>query len=118
MGLVVIMSMMGLLGMSIHYTNERRREIAVRKIFGATEKGEIRRNLRFYLIITTLALIPAICLAEVMRGAFKEYGIYPNNIWWIYLIAALLSFAVSIVSVLWQTLRAARTNPAEALKKE
>ena len=118
MGLVVIMSMMGLLGMSIHYTNERRREIAVRKIFGATEKGEIRRNLRFYLIITTLALIPAICLAEVMRGAFKEYGIYPNNIWWIYLIAALLSFAVSIVSVLWQTLRVARTNPAEALKKE
>ena len=53
-----------------------------------------------------------------MRGSFKEYGIYPNNIWWIYFIATLLSFGVSIVSVLWQTLRAARTNPAEALKKE
>ena len=40
MGLVVIMSMMGLLGMSVHYTNERRSEIAIRKIFGANEKGE------------------------------------------------------------------------------
>ncbi len=118
MGLVVIMSMMGLLGMSIHYTNERRNEIAVRKIFGATEKGEVLRNLRFYMIITALAMVPAICLSEVMRDAFKEYGIYPNNIWWIYIIAAMLSFGVSIVSVLWQTLRAARTNPAEALKKE
>ena len=118
MVLVVIMSMMGLLGMSIHYTNERRNEIAVRKIFGATEKGEVLKNLKFYLIITSVALVPAFCVTELMRSIFQQYSIYPNNIWLIYFIAAILSFTVSILSVFWQTLRAARTNPAEALKKE
>lgn len=79
MALVVIMSMMGLIGMSIHYTNERKNEIAVRRIFGATG----------------IASVLGICVAELVRKFFIELG-----------------------SVLWQTLRAARTNPAEALKKE
>ena len=118
MVLVVIMSMMGLLGMSIHYTNERRNEIAVRKIFGATEKGEVLKNLKFYLIITSVALVPAFCVTELMRSIFQQYSIYPKNIWLIYFIAAILSFTVSILSVFWQTRRAARTNPVEALKKE
>ena len=37
---------------------------------------------------------------------------------WIYILAAITVFSISLASVLWQTLRAARTNPAEALKKE
>jgi ABC-type antimicrobial peptide transport system permease subunit len=37
---------------------------------------------------------------------------------WIYIAATLIIFAISVFSVLWQTLRAARTNPSAALKKE
>ena len=118
MALVVIMSMMGLVGMSIHFTNERRNEIAVRRIFGATENGELIRNLKFYIVITAVALVPAVCIAELLRQAFGQFGIYPHNVWWIYVTTALLSFSFSMLSVLWQTLRAARTNPVEALKKE
>ena len=116
--LVVIMSMMGLTGMSIHFTNQRRNEIAVRKIFGATEKGELLRNLRFYLIITSVASVIGICVAELTRIFFEELGTQVRNVWWVYIAAIGLSFAISMISVFWQTLRAARTNPAEALKKE
>ena len=116
--LVVIMSMMGLIGMSMHFTNERKNEIAVRRIFGATENGELIRNLRFYLIMTGIASLLGICVAELVRQFFMELGASPNNVWWIYVLAVILSFAISLASVLWQTLRAARTNPAEALKKE
>ena len=118
MVLVVIMSMMGLIGMSIHFMNERKNEIAVRRIFGATENGEIVRSIRFYLIITGIASLLGICVAEFVRQFFIELGSTPKNVWWIYVVAVILSFAISLVSVLWQTLRAARTNPAEALKKE
>jgi putative ABC transport system permease protein len=41
-----------------------------------------------------------------------------NTSWWVYVVAISVSVAISLASVLWQTLRAARTNPAEALKKE
>ena len=118
MVLVVIMSMMGLIGMSMHFMNERKNEIAVRRIFGATENGEVMRSLRFYLIITGIASVLGICVAEFVRQFFIALGSVPQNVWWIYVIAILLSFAISLASVLWQTLRAARTNPAEALKKE
>ena len=118
MVLVVIMSMMGLIGMSMHFMNERKNEIAVRRIFGATENGEVMRNLRFYLIITGIASVLGICVAELVRQLFIELGSVPKNVWWIYVVSVALSFAISLVSVLWQTLRATRTNPAEALKKE
>ena len=118
MVLVVIMSMMGLIGMSMHFMNERKNEIAVRRIFGATENGEVMRSLRFYLIITGIASVLGICVAEFVRQFFIALGSVPQNVWWIYVVSVALSFAISLVSVLWQTLRAARTNPAEALKKE
>ena len=118
MVLVVIMSMMGLIGMSMHFMNERKNEIAVRRIFGATENGEMMRNLRFYLIMTGIASMLGICVAEFVRQFFIALGSVPQNVWWIYVVSVALSFAISIVSVLWQTLRAARANPAEALKKE
>lgn len=118
MVLVVVMSMMGLIGMSLHFTNERKNEIAVRRIFGATENAEVMRNLRFYMIITGIASVLGICVAELVRQFFIELGSAPQNVWWIYVAAVALSFAISLISVLWQTLRAARTNPAEALKKE
>ena len=118
MVLVVIMSMMGLIGMSMHFMNERKNEIAVRRIFGATENGEMMRNLRFYLIMTGIASVLGICVAEFVRQFFIALGSVPQNVWWIYVVSVALSFAISIVSVLWQTLRAARANPAEALKKE
>lgn len=118
MVLVVIMSMMGLIGMSMHFMNERKNEIAIRRIFGATENGEVMRSLRFYLIITGIASVLGICVAEFVRQFFIALGSVPQNVWWIYVVSVALSFAISLVSVLWQTLRAARTNPAEALKKE
>jgi putative ABC transport system permease protein len=118
MVLVVIMSMMGLIGMSMHFMNERKNEIAVRRIFGATENGEMMRNLRFYLIMTGIASVLGICVAEFVRQFFIALGSVPQNVWWIYVVSVALSFAISIASVLWQTLHAARANPAEALKKE
>lgn len=116
--LVVIMSMMGLAGMSIHFADERKNDIAVRRIFGATENSEIARNLRFYVAVTAVASVIAVCITELIRDVYQEYGIRPDNIWAVYTASILLSFAMSMTSVLWQTLRAARTNPAEALKKE
>ena len=118
MVLVVIMSMMGLIGISIHFTNERKNEIAIRRIFGATENGEVMRNLRFYLIITGIATVLGIVIAEFVQMFFTKLGSSPKNVWWIYIAVVAMPFAISLLSVLWQTLRAARTNPAEALKKE
>ena len=52
------------------------------------------------------------------RILFGQFGIQVRNVWWVYIVSICLSFAISLISVFWQTLLAARTNPAETLKKE
>jgi putative ABC transport system permease protein len=67
------------------------------------------------------ALMIGIPPAWILCGRYLEQFSYridlKENIW-IFLTAMVISIAISTAAVLWQTLRAARTNPAEALKKE
>ena len=118
--LVVIMTMMGLTGMSVYFASERRQEIAVRKVFGGTIDTETVRNLLVYLRITLIADLIAIPLIYLIFKVFTEQPIAEKveSTWWIYIVAIIISLTISLAAVLWQTLRAARTNPAEALKKE
>ena len=66
-----------------------------------------------------IANVIAIPLAVWLCGRYLEDFVYRIDLHpWIFVVTVLLSFVIAIGSVLWQTLRAARTNPAEALKKE
>ena len=72
-----------------------------------------------FVRITLIANLIAIPVAvAAFSTIMKQFADKITNIWIIYVICVLISFAISLGSVLWQTLRAARTNPAEALKKE
>ena len=118
--LIIGMTMMGLVGMSAYYAAERKNEIAVRKVFGGTTDSETFRNVLMYLKLTLTADLLAVPVLILLFDRMKETA-FANTIdtfWWIYVVAIVSSCVISLVSVLWQTLRAARTNPAEALKKE
>jgi len=119
MVLVILMTMMGLTGMSIHYAAERTQDIAIRKTFGGTILTETLKNLKTYMCIVLIADILALPLIVfLLRIVSRMFVVENENTFWIYVIAIALSFVIAILAVLWQVLRAARTNPAEALKKE
>ena len=119
LGIIFILGVMGLTGISIYFATEREKEIAVRKVFGGTSDTELKRNLMTFVRITLIANLIAIPIAvAAFSTIMKQFADKITNIWIIYVICVLISFAISLGSVLWQTLRAARTNPAEALKKE
>jgi len=104
----------------VYYASERRHEIAVRKVFGGTTDSETFRNVLTYIRMTLISDILAIPAIYLLLDVMKQTP-YANTIdtyWWVYVAAILISITISLASVLWQTLRAARTNPAEALKKE
>ena len=117
--LAVIMVIAGMFGISIYFTSEQEKPTAIRKTFGADTAVEVRRMLNSYLRITVIAdivVLPFIYLFwkqmvwEAEKHTFPMIGIMSA--------AVMISFAICLTAVLWQTLRAARTNPAEALKKE
>ena len=117
--LAVILSVLGLVAMSTYFASEREKGIAIRKVFGGTMASETRRNISEYMIITIIGSAVAIPVAWIFCGRYLEEFAYRIDLTiWPFAAAVLLALVISLASVLWQTLRAARTNPAEALKKE
>ena len=117
--LAVLLSVLGLVAMSTYFAAEREKGIAIRKVFGSTMSGEVRRSITEYLVLTLIGSIIAAPLAWIFCERYLEEFAYRIELTpWPFVVATLLAMFISLVSVLWQTLRAARTNPAEALKKE
>ena len=117
--IAVFLAMLGLVAMSAWFAGQNAKEIAIRKVFGSDERSETLRSVRSYMILTLVAAAIGIPVAVVLIRRFLET--YPERIsgyWWIFALALAISLVVSFVSVLWQTLKAAKTNPAIELKKE
>ena len=115
----IMLSALGQIAMSTYYATEKEKEIGIRKVFGGTVRSESIRNILEYMIYCLIATAIAVPLSVWASGRYLETFVYKmQQKAWIFIVAALAVFAISLASVLWQTLRAARTNPAEALKKE
>ena len=119
MVIAIMLSALGQVALSTYYASEREKEIGIRKIFGGTVRSESIRNIREYMLYCLIAAVVAIPAAWAIAGRSLEDFAYrmPQKAW-IYIAATAAVSAVSLLAVLWQTLRAARTNPADALKKE
>jgi putative ABC transport system permease protein len=119
MMLAVIISLLGLVAMSTYFAGQRSRDIAVRKVFGGTVESEVRSGVRDYMVMTLIAC--AICIPIAVWAArryLEDFTVKLEHYGWIFVLAVVIAVAISFASVLWQTLRAARTNPATELKKE
>ena len=119
MFIAIMLAALGQIAMSTYYTTERQKDIGIRKVFGGTVRSESIRTIIEYMLYCLAACAVGIPLAVWVSSKYLETFIYrmPSKPW-IYITAAFAVFASSLASILWQTLRAARTNPAEALKKE
>ena len=117
--LSVLISLLGLVAMSTYYSGENTQGIAIRKAFGSDVQRELWRTVRGYMLLVGLAAVIAIPVAVWLCGKYLERFAYRiDRYGWIIAVAVLLTLVMAFLSVLWQTLCAARTNPAEALKKE
>ena len=117
--LAVLISLLGLLAMSTYFADENTKQIAVRKVFGADVNSETWRNVKSYMILTGVACLIGIPLAIWAAQVYLERFAYRvEGYGWVFAVAVVISLAISFGTVLWQTLQAARTNPATELKKE
>ena len=117
--LSIIIALLGLVAMSTYYADEKSRDIAVRKVFGGTVDSEARRTIRDYMVLVGIACVIGIPIAVYAAQEYLKDFIYRlEGYWWIFVVAVLLSGAIAFASVIWQVLKAAKTNPAVELKKE
>ena len=117
--LSVIIALLGLLAMSTYFADENTKQIAVRKVFGSDVEKETWRNVKSYMVLTGFACLIGIPLAIWAALIYLERFAYRvEGYGWVFALAVVISLAIAFGTVLWQTLKAARTNPATELKKE
>lgn len=117
--LAVLISLLGLLAMSTYFADENTKQIAVRKVFGSNVSNETWRTVRSYMVLVGVACIIGIPLAIwAARIYLQRFAYRIEGYGWVFIVAVIISLAIAFATVLWQTLQAARTNPATELKKE
>ena len=117
--LAVLISLLGLLAMSTYFAGENTKQIAIRKVFGADVNSETWRNVRSYMLLVAIACLTGIPLAIWAAGLYLQCFAYRiDGYGWVFAVAVVISMAIALGTVLWQTLKAAKTNPANELKKE
>lgn len=115
----IIIAVFGVFSLVNLSCEQRRKEIAVRKVNGATISDIIGIFLREYMSILALAAIVAFATGYiVMKHWLEGYVIQTTITWWIYVAILATVIVIISISIGWRIWQAARQNPAKVIKSE
>ena len=113
----LLISALGLVAMAAYYIQQKRQEIAVRRVFGASRREMLTRLVRNFMALVGAAFVIAVPIAVWgLRRWLEEYSVRIALSPWIFLAAGLFAAVVALLSVGWQSRRAADADPVESLK--
>lgn len=117
--LTLLISALGITGLIMQNLEQRTKEIGIRKVLGATVLDISRLFSKDYLVLSTLAIFIASPIAGYFSKKWLEDYAYNVGVqWWFFILAALAIFLISIITVNFQTIRAALNNPVDSLRNE
>jgi putative ABC transport system permease protein len=118
-GLTIFISCLGLLGLIIYVTNQRTKEIGIRKVIGASVTNLIILLSRDFLKLIGLAILIAVPICWWGGRKWLDNFAYKTSLsWWIFAAGGAALLAIALVILCIRTLRAAMANPVESLRTE
>jgi len=118
-GLTIIISCLGLFGLAAYMAENRIKEIGIRKVLGASVYKITTLLSRDFLMLVVISLVIACPIAWfVMHTWLQGYDYRVGIEWWVFLMAGLLSVLISLITVSFQSIRAALANPVKSLRNE
>ncbi len=119
MGLSILISCLGLLGLAIYTTNQRTKEIGVRKVLGASVAQIVTLLSKELVLLIILAFVIVTPLAWWALSKWMEnYAERTTISWWIFAASGTLMLVAAVCTSCFQTIRAAIVNPVESLRSE
>lgn len=117
--LAIMISCLGILGLAEFSIKRRIKEIGIRKVNGARVAEIITLLNKDFIKWVLIAFIIAAPVSWYVMNLWLENFAYRTGLsWWIFALAGLIAMAIALLTVSWQSLRAATRNPVEALRYE
>lgn len=114
-----VISFMGILAMATLYMQQRKKEIGVRKVNGASVLQIYTMLNKNFLKWIALAFVIAIPISWFAMDKWLESFAYKTTqSWWVFALAGLFTFIIAFMSISWQSIRASLTNPVTTLREE
>ena len=118
-GLAILIGAMGLFGVVLFSTQQRIKEIGIRKILGASVYKIVSLVIKEILILVILSSIIASPIAYYFAKKWLQDFAYRIDIsWWMFALAGGLALIIALFTVSYQTIKAATTNPVKTLRYE
>ena len=118
-GVAVLISILGFIGMSLFFIRQRKKEIGVHRIMGSTTNEVLSLLLTKFCAPLLVSFIFAVPLSWFIMDKWLESFSYRIGLSpWIFIASGAVSLLIAVVSIFFQTLHAAHSNPADAIRAE
>lgn len=118
-GLTILISCLGLFGLAAYMAENRIREIGIRKVLGASILKIAALLSRDFLLLVFIALLIATPVAWYGMNEWLQGYTYRIDVeWWVFVAAGVLSMLIALLTVSYQAIKAAMSNPVKCLRTE
>jgi len=117
--LTIFISCIGLFGLSVLSAEKRTKEIGIRKVLGASVKSIVTSLSTDFIKLVVLALVIASPLAYMAANTWLQNFPYRIEIsWWLFGLSSILVMMIALITISFQSIKAAIANPVESLRSE
>lgn len=117
--IAIIISLMGVFGLVLFDTQHRSREIAVRRVNGASIEDILKMFNAKYIAIVLISFVISIPICwKGVSLYFNGFAYHTTIHWWVFALALALILLITVVIVTLRSLNAATSNPVEQIKSE
>ena len=117
--MAIVVGCMGLFGLAAFSAEQRTKEIGIRKVLGASVLNIMGLLSRNFVVMVLLASVIAFPIAWwAMNNWLNDFPYRVNISWWVFAVAAVAALLVALITVSFQAIKAATTNPVKSLRTE
>jgi len=118
-GIAILVSCLGLFGLAAFTAERKTKEIGIRKVLGASRLAIMQILSSSFTSTILIAIALAIPIGYFLAQGWLQNFAYSINLsWWMFAIAGFMAMVIALVTVSFQTLKAANVNPVECLRHE
>ncbi|MEO8861113.1 MAG: FtsX-like permease family protein, partial [Ginsengibacter sp.] len=118
-GIAIFISCLGLFGLAAYTAQVRTKEIGVRKVLGASVPGIIQLLAKDFVKLVLIAILIATPIAwYIMSTWLRDFAYKINISWMVFVIAGLVAIIIALITISFQSIKAANANPIKSLRSE